>query len=76
MDELMHIDKYKIYNMGYRWKNGKKCKDEDITESLHSDTSIDSKDFMNLLVDLDCAWNKHEGKEIEIEVTFRTPKEN
>jgi hypothetical protein len=31
---------------------------------------------MALLVDLDCAWNKHEGKEIEIEVTFRTPKEN
>ena len=72
----MHIDKYKIYNMSYRWKNGKKNKEEDITESLHSDTYIDSKDFMALLVDLDCAWNKHESKEIEIEVTFRTPKED
>ena len=72
----MYIDKYKIYNMAYRWKNGKKCKEEDITESLHSDTSINSRDFMSLLIDLDSAWNKYEGKEIEIEVTFRTPKEN
>ena len=76
MDKLMHINKYKIYNMGYKWKNGKKCKDEDITESLHSDTCIHSKDFMALLVDLDCAWNKHEGKDVEIEVTFKTPKED
>jgi len=26
MDELMHIDKYKIYNMGYKWTGGKKDK--------------------------------------------------
>jgi hypothetical protein len=76
MDELMHIDKYKIYNMGYKWTGGKKNKEEQVTESLHSDTCIDSRELMALLVDLDCAWNKHEGKDVEIEVTFKTPKED
>ena len=31
MDELMHIDKYKIYNMGYKWTGGKKNKEEQVT---------------------------------------------
>ena len=54
----------------------KKNKEEQVTESLHSDTCIDSRELMALLVDLDCAWNKHEGKDVEIEVTFKTPKED
>ncbi len=76
MDELMHIDKYKIYNMGYKWTGGKKNKEEEVTESLHSDTCIDSKELMALLLDLDYAWNKHEAKEVQVEVTFKTPKED
>jgi hypothetical protein len=58
MDELMHIDKYKIFSMDYTWKNQKRSKD----------TSV--KDFISLLDSLDDAWHKHEGKDCKIEVTF------
>lgn len=71
----MYIDKYKIYNMRYQWKNGKQDKSESVVHSLHSDDSIRGKDFIALLDDLNDAWNKHESKDIEIEVTFKSSRE-
>ena len=49
MDELMHIDKYKIFSMDYTWKNRKKSKNTTVNQYLTSDECIDSKDFVSLL---------------------------
>ena len=75
MDELMHIDKYKIFSMDYTWKNGKKSKDTTVQQMLTSDECIQGKDFISLLDSLEDAWHKHEGKTCRIEVTFEPYKE-
>ena len=38
---------------------------------LTSDECISGKQFLQLLSDLDDAWHTHEGKSLEIEVTFK-----
>ena len=38
---------------------------------LTSKECITGKQFLQLLSDLDDAWHQHEGKDIEIEVTFK-----
>ena len=71
----MHIDKYKIFSMDYTWKNQKRSKDTKVTQMLTSDECIEGKDLLSLITDLDCAWNKHEGKTCKIEVTFEPYKD-
>ena len=68
---MMHIDKYKIYSYSKPYKNGKQSKTEEITQMLTSDESINGKDFVQLLSDLDDTWHKWEGKECCVEVTFK-----
>jgi|TARA_B110000483_G_scaffold7649_1_gene9012 hypothetical protein len=75
MDELMHIDKYKIFSMDYTWKNQKKSKTTAVTQYLTSDECIQGKDFVSLLDSLDDVWHKHEGKTCKIEVTFEPYEE-
>jgi hypothetical protein len=75
MDELMHIDKYKIFSMDYTWKNQKKSKTTTVTQYLTSDECIQGKDFVSLLDSLDDVWHKHEGKTCKIEVTFEPYEE-
>tara|TARA_Y100001963_G_scaffold139330_1_gene205046 strand:+ start:657 stop:869 length:213 start_codon:yes stop_codon:yes gene_type:complete len=67
----MHIDKYKIYSYGKTWKDGKQSKKEEITHMLTSDECIDGKSLLRLIDDLDDAWHRHEGKEVEVEITFK-----
>ena len=67
----IHIDKYKIYSYGKTWKKGKEAKEESIQKLLTSEECISGKQFLQLLSDLDDAWHQHEGKDIEIEVTFK-----
>ena len=38
---------------------------------LTSDECISGKQFLQLLSDLDDAWHTHEGKNLQIEVTFK-----
>ena len=71
----MYIDKYKVTNMRYQWNNGKRDKKLSITHSLNSEDSIKDKDFISMLDNLNDVWNTHEGKDIEIEVTFKPCKE-
>ena len=68
---MVHIDKYKIYSYGKSWNNGKQAKKETVQQSLTSDECISGKQFLQLLSDLDDAWHTHEGKSLEIEVTFK-----
>ena len=68
---MVHIDKYKIYSYGKSWNNGKQAKKETVQQSLTSDECISGKQFLQLLSDLDDAWHTHEGKNLEIEVTFK-----
>ena len=67
----IHIDKYKIYSYGKSWNKGKEAKEESIQKLLTSEEVISGKQFLQLLSDLDDAWHAHEGKNIEIEVTFK-----
>jgi hypothetical protein len=60
MDELMYIDKYKIFSMDYTWKNQKKSKTLSVTQYLTSDECIQSKDFISLIDNLDDVWHKHQ----------------
>ena len=71
---MIHIDKYKIYSYGKSWNKGKEAKKESIQKLLTSEESISGKQFLQLLSDLDDAWHQHEGKNIEIEVTFKEVK--
>ena len=75
MDELMYIDKYKIFSMDYTWKNQKKSKTLSVTQYMTSDECIQSKDFVSLIDNLDDVWHKHEGKTCKIEVTFEPHEE-
>ena len=68
---MVHIDKYKIYSYSKSWNNGKQAKKETVQQSLTSDECISGKQFLQLLSDLDDAWHTHEGKNLEIEVTFK-----
>lgn len=68
---MIHIDKYKIYSYGKTWKNGKEAKESTIQQLVTSEECISGKQFLQLLSDLDDAWHQHEGKDIEIEVTFK-----
>ena len=68
---MVHIDKYKIYSYGKSWNKGKEAKTETIQKMLTSDECISGKQFLQLLYDLDDAWHTHEGKNLEIEVTFK-----
>ncbi len=68
---MVHIDKYKIYSYGKSWNNGKQAKKDTVQQSLTSDECISGKQFLQLLSDLDDAWHTHEGKSLEIEVTFK-----
>ena len=68
---MVHIDKYKIYSYGKSWNNGKQAKKDTVQQSLTSDECISGKQFLQLLSDLDDAWHTHEGKNLEIEVTFK-----
>jgi len=68
---MVHIDKYKIYSYGKSWNNGKQAKKETVQQSLTSDECISGKQFLQLLSDLDDAWHTHEGKNLQIEVTFK-----
>ena len=68
---MVHIDKYKIYSYGKSWNNGKQAKKETVQQSLTSDECISGKQFLQLLSDLDDAWHNNEGKDCEIEVTFK-----
>ena len=71
---MIHIDKYKIYSYGRAWKNGKEAKESTIQKILTSEECISGKQFLQLLSDLDDAWHQHEGKNVEIEVTFKEVK--
>tara|TARA_X000001382_G_scaffold130919_1_gene127859 strand:- start:1399 stop:1620 length:222 start_codon:yes stop_codon:yes gene_type:complete len=68
---MIHIDTYKIFSLGKTWKKGKEAKEETIQKMLTSKECISGKQFLQLLSDVDDAWHQHEGKNIEIEVTFR-----
>ena len=68
---MIHIDSYKIFSYGKTWKKGKEAKEETIQKMLTSKECISGKQFLQLLSDLDDAWHTHEGKDIEIEVTFK-----
>ena len=71
---MVHIDKYKIYSYGKSWNKGKQAKTQTVQQSLTSDECISGKQFLQLLSDLDDAWHQHEGKNVEIEVTFKEVK--
>ncbi len=47
------------------------AKKDTVQQSLTSDECISGKQFLQLLSDLDDAWHTHEGKNLEIEVTFK-----
>ena len=68
---MIHIDSYKIFSYGKTWKKGKEAKEETIQKMLTTKECISGKQFLQLLSDLDDAWHQHEGKNIEIEVTFK-----
>ena len=68
---MIHIDSYKIFSYGKTWKKGKEAKEETIQKMLTTKECISGKQFLQLLSDLDDAWHHHEGKDIEIEVTFK-----
>ena len=71
---MIHVDKYKIYSYGKSWNKGKEAKEESIQKLLTSEECISGKQFLQLLSDLDDAWHQHEGKNVEIEVTFKEVK--
>jgi len=68
---MVHIDKYKIYSYGKSWNKGKEAKTETIQKILTSEECISGKQFLQLLSDLGDAWHNNEGKDCEIEVTFK-----
>ena len=68
---MVHIDKYKIYSYGKSWNKNNIPKTETIQQMLTSEECISGKQFLQLLSDLDDAWHTHEGKNLEIEVTFK-----
>jgi hypothetical protein len=76
MDELMHIDRYKIWSYSYPYKNGKKAKTDEITQHLVSEDCIQGKDLIRLLETLDETWHgDYCGKDCFVEVTFKDRKE-
>jgi hypothetical protein len=77
MDELMHIDKYKIYNMHHQWKDGKKKKQQIVGQYVTSGdyTCMRPRDFISMISELYHSWNIDSEKEVEIEVTFKDHKE-
>ena len=68
---MIHIDKYEVKSLGKEWKNGKWTKEEKITHILTSKECISGKQLLNLIDELNDAWHRHDGKDIEIVVTFR-----
>ena len=69
----MHLDKYTVFSMDYTWKNGKQSKDTSVQQMMTSDECIMDKTFIQLLSDLDQAWQQHGWcKTSKVEVTFET----
>ena len=68
---IVHGKEYMFIPYGKTWKKGKEAKEETIQKMLTTKECISGKQFLQLLSDLDDAWHQHEGKDIEIEVTFK-----